>query len=323
VPAEEDRQPVRPHPLRPPSAALELQLPLATLEATVADEVEHVAGLTLAEPLLERRHRRHGQPLHHHLPPLLQLFQRPPKLPPLPLPVQLHRPGGGRDHRQDPQRRLDRQWPDRLGRLGVPHHRRLRRLGQETSGVRVVEQLPGPPAELGDVLQPQPDPQLPPLRPSHRQAGVVTAADVAGEHRLEELGTEAPDRDLSWILTGGLQVPTRPGEAERQVIELVVGERVLEVLLRLARGRAHHPNAVAAAAGAVEEEVEVGVGLLHSESISVDRAFDGTGSRVPGGTSSVQDARRLSVIDNPARIPWLRTARSEKTEQLGRYLHRT
>ena len=126
----------------------------------MADEMEDVDRRAGPQPRLQGLGGGARQPFDLDQALALERLQGRAEPPPLlvrlgELPVALR----GRDHGQDPQRRLDQQRAETLAQLQVAHHRRAAGERQEAPALGVVQVLPGQARQLGDVVEAQADAQ--------------------------------------------------------------------------------------------------------------------------------------------------------------------
>jgi len=166
-----------------PALGLERERPVLgfLVVAAVPDEVQHMVFAQPQRPL-QRSERPSLQPIHlNHAPPG-EVIERALELAPLFLALQPRLVIRGRDHRQDPQRRADRERLHRSRHLHIPHQRDL--AGQAKEPVLgVVQILPG---DVGQRPgQPQPDPQPSTLALCCQAAVPQALTDRAGEDSLE------------------------------------------------------------------------------------------------------------------------------------------
>ena len=181
-------------------------LPAQLAEAAVADEMEDVDRLAVAQPRLQGLGGGARQPFDLDQAAAQERLQGRAEPPPLLVRLgELPVASRGRDHGQDPQRRLDQQRAEALAQLQVAHHRRAAGERQEAPALGVVQVLPGQPRQLGDVVEAQAD----------AQSGPALGLGETALESLQQLALEDGAEQLvpGLLRTGAIHglAGTRPG----------------------------------------------------------------------------------------------------------------
>jgi hypothetical protein len=162
--------------------------------------------------------------------------------------------GGAGDQHENAERGLNGDGADPAWEVEVANDWSPVRQREEAAGVDVVKELPGEVGKVGAIVQVQ----------SHSQAGVaafglVEARGEGGAKLIVKNGIEQSAAELSD--RGGLRgvaaadcVPPRPPDTQQEVVELQIGEGLLDrQRTGLPYRGAEHPGAVADAGGGFDE----------------------------------------------------------------------